>query len=434
MVIFLGAVRELPLPRMKMAVDTEYCTRCIEGQPDEGKVLQELAHSSRSIQDILRQIYRYRWMQGRAAEQLRQRLKEGRERLKEYEQQLKEHEESLSHQVMDFLAQGEDINQIVERIMADKLRQELEKGISLLKYQSEDIDYQDLEAALKELEQEGYIDLEEGRVRITSKGAQLLAKQALKKALENLARKEIGRWEVKETGYGTELTTYSRPYELGDEYERVDIERTLLKTLEQGRGLALKPEDFHVFDLVHQTRMYVGVIIDESGSMQGDKMAAAVETSLALSELVRREPKDSLKVFIFAEKVLQIPFWDVVNTAIGKGSTDIRAAMQAFRKSAMHQRGDRQAYLITDTEPNTEDGMYVGFERAMAGVLEEALHYREQGITLNIIMLDQRPSLKEFARILARKNLGRVLFTTPQDLGAVLVEDYLRVKKEKSAV
>ena len=413
-------------------VDIKYCTRCIEEEPDEGKVLQEIAHSSHSIQDILRQIYKYRWMQQRAAQQLEQRLKERRERLKEYEQKLKELEESLSFEVMDSLIQGEDINQIVERIMADKLRQEIEKVISSLKYQSEDIDYQDLEAALKELEKEGYINLEEGRVRITSKGAQILAKQALKRALENLARKEIGRWEVKEVGYGSLLSTYSRPYELGDEYERVDIEKTLLKALERSRGLSLKQEDFHIFDLVHQARMCVGLIIDESGSMQGDKLAAAIDTSLALSELIRREPKDSLKVYIFSDRVLHIPPWDIVNTVIGKGSTDIRAALRAFRKSAMYEKGDKQAYLITDTEPNTEEGMYIGFEKAMVGVLAEVLHYREQGITLNIIMLDQRPSLKDFARILAKKNLGRVLFTTPQDLGAVVIEDYLRVKKERS--
>ena len=120
--------------------------------------------------------------------------------------------------------------------------------------------------------------------------------------------------------------------------------------------------------------------------------------------------------------------WDVVNEVMGKGSTDIRAGMRAFRISARHERGDKQAYLITDAEPNTEDGVYVGFQRAISGVLQEALHYRQDGITLNIIMLDQRPSLKEFARGLARKNLGRVLFTTPDDLGTVIIEDYLKAK------
>jgi len=61
-------------------------------------------------------------------------------------------------------------------------------------------------------------------------------------------------------------------------------------------------------------------------------------------------------------------------------------------------------------------------------VIQEALRYREHGITLNIIMLDQRPALKEFTRVLAQKNLGRVLFATSGNLGTVMIEDYLRLK------
>jgi uncharacterized protein with von Willebrand factor type A (vWA) domain len=163
--------------------------------------------------------------------------------------------------------------------------------------------------------------------------------------------------------------------------------------------------------------------------MQEDhKVEAAIDAALALSELVRRNPKDLLQVFIFSEKVQRIPPWDILNVAMNKGSTDIRAGMRAFRKAVMREKGDKQAYLITDTEPNTEDGAYVGFERAMVGVIQEALRYRENGITLNIIMLGQRPHSREFARVLARKNLGRVLFASPGELEAVLIEDYLRAK------
>jgi len=323
------------------------------------------------------------------------------------------------------------VDQIAERIVSDKLRRELEQAINSLKYQPEDVDYADVEAALKEYQRQGYVDIERGRVRITSKGARLLAKQALRKVLESLARKEIGSHLIKETGYGSEISTCSRPYELGDEYELIDIEKTLLNALERGAPIrrGLKPQDFRIFETQHQSKMCAGVIIDGSGSMQsGNKMEAAIEASLALSELIRREPKDSLEVFTFAEKVKHVAPWDVVNEVMGKGSTDIRAGMRAFRISARHERGDKQAYLITDAEPNTEDGVYVGFHRAMGGVLQEALHYREDGITLNIIMLDQRSSLKEFARVLARKNLGRVLFTTPYDLGTVIIEDYLKAK------
>lgn len=412
-------------------VDIEYCTRCSLDQSEEGRILRELAHApSRSIEDINRQLYRYESIKEKAREQAEGRLGEREKRLEEYEQQLRQHEEELSFDAVDLLVRGEDASHIAERILADKVRRELEQAINSLKYQPEDIDYSDVEAALKEYEKRGYIDIQRGRVRITSRGARILAKQVLRRVIENLARKEIGAHPIKEVGYGSEVSTYSRRYELGDEYELVDIEKTLSNALERSGKLSLELEDFQVFDTVHQTRMCAGVIIDESGSMLSDKkVQAAIEASLALSELVGRDPKDSLKVFAFSEKVKRIPPWDIVNAVAGKGSTDMRAGLMTFRKAVMAEKGDKQAYLITDSEPNSEDGVYIGFEKAMEGVLREAMHYRENDITLNIIMLDQRPQLKEFARILAQKNLGRVIFASPHDLSAVIIEDYLMAKR-----
>ncbi len=415
-----------------MMVEIEYCTRCGLGEPEEISLLREIVRSSsRSIEEINRQIHKYASITEKAREQAEKRLQEQLEKLESYRQQLKQYEEELSLQAIDQLLRGGEVDQIAEGIVTDKLRRELEQAINSLRYQPEDIDYVDVEAALKEYQTQGYIDIERGRIRITSKGARLLARQALGRALENLAKKGMGPHAVKEVGYSSEVFTYSRRYELGDKYESIDIERTLLNALERGTPIhrGLNPEDFRVFETQHQSQMCAGVIIDESGSMQSDhKLEAAIGASLALSELISQEPKDSLQVFAFSEKAKHVPPWDIVNAVIGKGSTDIRAGMRAFRISARYEKGDKQAYLITDAEPNTEDGQYVGFEKAVSGVLQEALHYREDGITLNIIMLDQRPSLKEFARLLAQKNLGRVIFTVPLDLGTVIIEDYLKAK------
>jgi len=417
-------------------VEIGYCTRCSTQPPEENQILQELSYAkNRSLKDISRQINRYKSMKEKATQNLAGRQKEKESKLAEYEQELKQYEEELSYEAMERLMHGEEVGAIAENIMSDEMRLKLEQVINSLKYQPKEVSYKDVEDALKEYEQRGYIDIEGERVRITSRGARVLAKMALQRAMENLIKKEIGPHPIKESGYGSQIGTNSRRYEVGDEYELVDIEKTLLNSLERNGRVNLELKDFQVFETVHQTRICAGLLIDESGSMQSDhKIKAAVEAALALSELMIREPKDKVLVFLFSEKVKQIPPWDIVNSMIGGGSTDIRAAMRAFRKAAGHERGDKQAYLITDTEPNAEDGMYVGFDRAMEGVLQEALRYRENGITLNIIMLDQRPQLREFARILARKNLGRVMFTNAQNLGGVIIEDYLRTKKEKSFV
>lgn len=417
-----------------MVVIPQLCYRCAFAESQESKILQEIANSrNRSTQDLSRQVDKHESLKDRARDQQQKRLSERNKSLEKYEQHLKQREEELYNDAAESLNQGEEVDQIVEKILSDQVRQDLERKINSLKYQSEEVTYKDVEAALKELEKEGLISLDKEQVRITPKGARLLAAQALKKVMEKLAKHEVGSHVQKDKGYGSEVSLHSRKYEVGDQYELVDIEKTLANALERSGRISLKPEDFRVFDTIHQTRMCAGVVIDESGSMEGDyKIQAAINASLALSELIRRDPKDTLKVFVFSESVKEIPSWDIVNSVTSRGSTDIRAALRAFRKAVIHEKGDRQVYLITDSEPNTEEGVYVGFDRAMLGVLHEAQRYREYGITLNIIMLDQRPALKSFARTLAKKNLGRVLFATPTNLGEAIVEDYLRVKKEKS--
>ena len=104
--------------------------------------------------------------------------------------------------------------------------------------------------------------------------------------------------------------------------------------------------------------------------------------------------------------------WDMLNVTLAGGTTDIRAALRRFRTACMGERADKQVYLVTDTEPNCEDGKYMGFEKATLGVLREAIVYQREGITLNIIMLDNTPHLREFASVLAKRNLGRVFFAS----------------------
>jgi uncharacterized protein with von Willebrand factor type A (vWA) domain len=388
--------------------------------------LRDLAFSKdRSLDEVTKRA------QDRAGEPMTDPSKNyAQERLKEYEQELKEYDEGLSQRVMDDVMEGREVEEMIEQIMSDEIRKRLQEAIQVIKGEQEGSGREDVMQVLEEYERLGLISIKDGIVKITSKGARMLASTTLERVLCNLSRQDMGGHSIEETGFGPELSTHSRPYELGDDYFLVDIEGTALNALERKGNLELETEDFQVFEPMHQSRLCVGLMIDESGSM-GDnhKLRAAIETSLALAELVRREPKDFLKVFIFSETVKEIPSWEIVNEMLGGGSTDIRAAMRAFRKAVVHEKGDKQAYIITDTDPNTEDGRYVGFDKAMAGVIEEAMHYRKHEISLNIVMLDNNPFLKRFASTLARKNLGRTFFTYPWKLGEVLIEDYLRSRK-----
>jgi len=407
---------------------SNYCTM---EEPEELQILKEIAFSfGKTIREITRRLNEFKGIREKAKEKTQQRLQAKREELTNYQEQLKQYNEQFSFQVMEDLLQGKEVEQVVRRILEDEIRKALEDSLNSILAQPEWTTEQDVEGTLQEYLQKGYINFENGEVNITSRGAKILATAALKKILENLAKKGLGLHAIENTGYGSELSVSSRRYEPGDEYELVDIEKTLLHALERAGNsstISLEPEDFEIYETVHQTQLCAGLIIDESGSMKcEDKIRAAIETSLALSELIRQEPQDSLRVFIFSEQVREILPWKIANVNFTGGTTDIRSALATFRKAVTLEKGDKQVYLITDSEPNTENGVYLGFERAVEGVLKEALRYRQEGITLNIIMLDENSVLKAFASKMARLNLGRVFFTSPSHLGEVLVEDYLR--------
>ena len=66
----------------------------------------------------------------------------------------------------------------------------------------------------------------------------------------------------------------------------------------------------------------------------------------------------------FSEEVKEIRPWEVLTVQVTMRCTDIRQGLRAYRTASAHEDGDKQAYLITDTEPNFENGMYAGFHIA----------------------------------------------------------------------
>jgi len=291
------------------------------------------------------------------------------------------------------------------------------------------------------------IELVNGKVKITPRGARKLAKKALQTAIGKSVQRENGPHRIEKKGYGANRSIRSKKYEVGDEYYRIDFENTFLNAIgrnhpnkSQNNRVSLILEDFQIYEEMHQNRIISGLLIDESGSMLGNKVQfepvrpqksrAALETALALSELIRRDPNEILRVYLFSHVVREIPYTAILNTRFTYGAyTDIRRSLQKFRRDVSSKKGFKQVYLITDAESNSENGKHVGFETACAGVIQEALNYRAAGITLNIVMLDQNPRLKDFATALARKNLGRVLFTSPANLQGMIIENFLAARK-----
>lgn len=375
--------------------ELEYCNRCMINREDD--LLRDIAYNEdRYMSDLLKKV----------REEPESPL--AREALKQLSQRLEEEEGEESSEGMFSEPNNEDGDM---------------PGVP---GRNEDIREEDIRKTLEEYEQNGMVDIQDGKVIVTSRGVKKLAAGALARILRTLNSRNSGAHRVDKLELGIELSTRTRRYEAGDDYSLVDIEKTAINSLRRCGSFKFEPEDFEIREEEHRARLCAGIIIDESGSMRDSgKLEAAMETALVLSRLILREPENTLKVFAFSDKVRSLEPWAIVNDVISGGDTDIRGALAAFRRACRRENGDKQAYLITDTEPNNEDGKHLSFEKAAGGLMEEAARYRQEKIGLNIIMLDEGDELKTLASTLAKKNLGRVFFTAPRTIGEVVVEDYL---------
>jgi uncharacterized protein with von Willebrand factor type A (vWA) domain len=414
------------------------CERCLAcGESSEEHTLYDLAHmDDRTLSNLVNECqHGMKGLQEKALGHARKRLEKNRGAMEAKKGELRDMKEEFSYRLLEQLAAGGDLEDLLREYLGDDCRKRLEEDLAMMDRTEETVQPEDIENSLKSYVEKDLIEINEDGVRITPKGSSKLARYVLRRIWENLAAAHPGANVTKEEGFGMSDGFAHRKYEFGDEYFKVDMETTLLAALEKGKNRAgrieFDHEDLFVRETIIDTKLCVGLIIDESGSMSGDKMHAAMDISLALSELMRRNSKDKIKLFLFSNQVREMEYWDMLNVSFSGGTTDIRRALRRFRTACTGERAEKQVYLITDTEPNCEEGKYIGFEKATLGVLQEAIIYKKEGITLNIIMLDNTPHLREFASLLARRNLGRVFFAEPKDLGRVVMEDYLRTRKRQ---
>ena len=341
--------------------------------------------------------------------------------------------DELFDDILDILAHGGDTANLVDRYFTSSSRQALEERLAQGDIASTVVEEKDVLETLNIFLNAGLIDLIPEGYRLTPRGSRRLARYILKNILENIDPGLPGINPTGDEGFGMSEGFTTRKYEFGDEFSRIDTQATLLKALERGRVFPVRftEADIHIRETISASRIASGLMIDASGSMAGDKLTAARDVALALSALIGRSGSDILKIYVFANTVREIRPWEILDHRFPATITDIAAALKKFRRDIRSFRGEKQVYLITDMAPNTENGDYVGFERAAAGVLEEASRCSLEHITVNIILLGEAKNMGDLASTFARQNAGRVFCVQPGNLGKAVIEDYLRKTKKR---
>jgi uncharacterized protein with von Willebrand factor type A (vWA) domain len=333
-------------------------------------------------------------------------------------------------------------------------------------------DMEALKQIERELQRQGYLVSNEGKLELTPKAVRRLGDTALRQVFARLAEAGYGEHDQHDVGQAGELTGSTRPWRFGDE-QSIDTAATVRNALlrggvpglatdagagqersasqersaGQGRGgertaVKLSVGDFEIGETERRASAAVCLLVDLSYSMAlRGTWAAAKQTALALYSLVRtRFPQDSLQVIGFSNYARELRETDLAGLGwdMVQGTNLHHALVLAGRFLERRPEDNPVVLIITDGEPTAHlrrDGSY-WFDwppspETLELTMAEVDKMTRRRATLNIFMLADDERLTSFVDEVARRNGGRVLRAMPDSLGEYVVSDFLRSRRER---
>ncbi len=302
----------------------------------------------------------------------------------------------------------------------------------------------------RELERQGYLQRNAGKLELTPKAVRRLGETALRRVFADLPGGRQGDHEQHDAGQAGELTGATRPWQFGDE-QALDTPATVRRALLRDPGpvrrrerVRLAAQDFQVAETERRTSAAVCLLVDLSYSMAlRGTWGPAKQTALALHALVRsRFPQDAIQVIGFSNYARELRETDLAGLGwdMVQGTNLHHALMLAGRFLDRRPEHDPVILIVTDGEPTAHlrrDGTpwfdWPPAPETLTLTLAEVDKMTRRGATLNIFMLADDEGLTAFVDEVARRNGGRVLRAVPERLGEFVVRDFLRARRAKTA-
>jgi Ca-activated chloride channel homolog len=299
---------------------------------------------------------------------------------------------------------------------------------------------------IEELKRKGYLkeDPVTGKFEVTDKTNQTIRKKSLEEIFGKLRKAASGNHKTVHTGLGDESTTESRPYQFGDMLDHLNI-TTSLQNAQINHGIEdflMTEDDLEIQEREHKTQTSTVLMIDISHSMilyGEDRITPAKKVAMALSELIlTRYPKDTLDIIVFGDDAWPIEVKDLPYLQVGPFHTNTYAglelAMEILRK---RKTNNKQIFMITDGKPTClkEGKKYYqnsfGLDRKIINkTLNMAAQARRLNIPITTFMIASDPYLQRFVREFTQTNNGRAFYSSLDNLGEFLFEDYIRNRKK----
>jgi uncharacterized protein with von Willebrand factor type A (vWA) domain len=327
----------------------------------------------------------------------------------------------------------------------------------------------------RELERQGYLTRNGGRLELTPKAVRRLGDTALRRIFTDMDFGHgAGDHDQRDAGQAGELTGTTRPWEFGDE-QPLDVPATVRNALLRGglgpppqaarpagppqaarpagssprgtplrggvdRRIKLSARDFEVAETERRTAAVVSLLVDLSYSMQlRGTWAAAKQTALALHALLRsRFPQDAIQVVGFSNYARELRETDLAGLGwdMVQGTNLHHALMIAGRHIDRHPEHEPVVLIVTDGEPTAHlqrDGRswfdWPPSPETLELTLAEVDKMTRRHAALNIFMLADDARLSAFVDNVARRNGGRVLQAAPERLGEYVIRDFLRTRR-----
>ncbi|MEV4598233.1 VWA domain-containing protein [Amycolatopsis sp. NPDC049253] len=307
------------------------------------------------------------------------------------------------------------------------------------------VDARRLSELERELRRQGLFErAADGTLRLSPKALRRLGETALSDVVNSL-RGKTGERETESAGAAGEPTGSSRPWRFGD-MQPWDVPRTVrnavLRSTSLGsRAVTLDVEDVEVIETEHRSRAAVALLVDTSWSMvQEDRWLPMKRTALALHQLIStRFRNDALQLITFGRYAMKVDLPELVGLegTWEQGTNAHHALLLAGQHLRRHPDAQPVVLMVTDGEPTAHlepDGEavfdYPPDPRTIYKTLSEVDRIAKMGASVTVFRLGEDPRLEAFVDTIARRSGGRVVAPDLDGLGAAVVGDYLRNRRD----
>lgn len=299
---------------------------------------------------------------------------------------------------------------------------------------------------IQDLIDKGYIQQQDARnpnFVPSSKMEIALRQKALEDIFGQLKKTKRGNHSTRYGGRGDEYASERRPYEFGDQLDKLAISESL-RNAHINHGIddfKLTHDDLEVYETFYQAQMSTVLMIDISHSMilyGEDRITPAKKVAMALSEYITtRFPKDTLDIIVFGNDAWRVEIKDLPYLQVGPYHTNTVAGLELAMDILRRRRNpNKQIFMITDGKPTCikKGKKYIknsfGLDRKIVNrTLNLAQRCRKLNIPITTFMIARDPYLVQFVEQFTRANGGKAFYSSLQGLGEFIFRDYKNNKR-----